>query len=80
MELAIAIHGVMEIGNGLVELCGREPGKELLESTKGNGTLTEFLGRLGLLQAQAVFDEGEETPIFSLFVYTGILTILRMPS
>ena len=57
VEDAIAIHGVVEVGNGLRQGLSREIVQQLLERTECHGALIEILGRLRCLQADAVLHE-----------------------
>ena len=57
MEDAVAVNGVVEVGDRLAEGLRRELGEKLLEGAEGHGTLIEVLRRLRRLEADAVLHE-----------------------
>ena len=66
----IAVDGVVELGDGLMELLRREVPQHLLEMTEGDGALIEVLGGLRRFQAEAAH-EFIHPPVFA----AGILVI-----
>ena len=69
-ENAVAVRGVVEILDGLMQGLGRESRQLLLEGAEGNGALIEVLGSLRSLQADAALNEVVNPPVavFALVV------------
>ena len=62
-EQSVAVGGVVEILNGLVEGFRREGAQLLLEGAEGDGALVEILRALRCLKADAVFHEIVDPPV-----------------
>ena len=61
-EDAVAVRGVMEIGNGLMEPAGREILQQLLKAAKGHSALIEIIGTLRQLQADGMLHKIKGAP------------------
>ena len=75
MEQAVAIHGVMELRDGLKQGMSREIGQHMLETAKGQSALIEILVTLRCIQAEAS-DEIVHPPILLLFIQEIELIII----
>jgi len=53
LQLAEAVNGIMEVGDGFVQGVGRKVCQQLLEPAEGQGALVEILLTLGGVQAEA---------------------------
>ena len=75
VELAVADRGIVEIGNGLMELLRRETGHHLLEAAKGLGALIKIRGGSGPLEADAVFNVVVHPPAVAVLILKPVLPV-----
>ena len=75
LELAIAVGGVVEFGDGLGQGLGGELAEHLLEAAEGQGGLVEVVLALGGVQAEAA-DEVVHAPELALGVLVVELAVL----
>ena len=61
-KVCIAVHGVVEFADGLVQGGGGIAGQLALKVAEGHGALVKILGGFGLLQAQGALDKGIHPP------------------
>ncbi len=67
-EYAVAVRGIVEVGDGLMERLGGEIRQHPLKAAEGEGALIEVLRALGDLQADAVLHIVVDAPGFARLI------------
>ena len=74
-EYAVAVRGVVKVGDGLMEGLGGEIRQHPLKAAEGDGALVQVLGALGDLQADAVLHIVVDTPGLARFVPDPVFAV-----